>query len=381
MVSSLSTEGPNTTRKLESLIEKFFSKSDPKASNTAHKHSNNWVVLIDTSRFWFNYRHVANTLSIYHIAKNLGIPDSQILLMLADDVACNPRNRFPGEVFNNKNRQKNLYGENVEVDYRGYEVTVENFFRVLTGRHHEAVPTSKRLMSDEHSNVLLFMTGHGGDEFFKFQDQEEINSADIADVIHQMSERRRFREMLMIVDTCQAGSLFDKLYTPNVIAVGSSKRGENSYSHHSDLDIGVAVIDRFTYSSLEFFENRDFRHYSPSLRNWFNSYTAESLHSTPNMRYDLYPRNLDTVPITDFFGSDIKIEFQDEQYPRGNATLLSSYKPVHTNEEYKIAFPSSNDTAVEAQETEVTFENNLSIVNKNIIALFIFGVLICLFLK
>lgn len=99
------------------------------------------------------------------------------------------------------------------------------------------------------------------------------------------------------------------------------------------------------------------------------------------MRYDLYPRNLDTVPITDFFGSDIKIEFQDEQYPRGNATLLSSYKPVHTNEEYKIAFPSSNDTAVEAQETEVTFENNLSIVNKNIIALFIFGVLICLFLK
>lgn len=230
MVSSLSTEGPNTTRKLESLIEKFFSKSDPKASNTAHKHSNNWVVLIDTSRFWFNYRHVANTLSIYHIVKNLGIPDSQILLMLADDVACNPRNRFPGEVFNNKNRQKNLYGENVEVDYRGYEVTVENFFRVLTGRHHEAVPTSKRLMSDEHSNVLLFMTGHGGDEFFKFQDQEEINSADIADVIHQMSERRRFREMLMIVDTCQAGSLFDKLYTPNVIAVGSSKRGENSYS-------------------------------------------------------------------------------------------------------------------------------------------------------
>lgn len=26
-----------------------------------------------------------------------------------------------------------MYGSNVEVDYRGYEVTVENFMRVLTG--------------------------------------------------------------------------------------------------------------------------------------------------------------------------------------------------------------------------------------------------------
>ena len=211
---------------LEHELEKFFSNSEKQNQ----KHSNNWAVLINSSRFWFNYRHIANTLSFYHIVKKLGIPDSQIVLMLADDVACNPRNRFPGEVFNNKNRQKNVYGENVEVDYRGYEVTVEQFFRVLTGRHSDSVPTSKRLMSDEHSNVLLFMSGHGGDEFFKFQDQEEINSADIADVVQQMADRKRFKEMLMIVDTCQAGSLFDKLYTPNVLAVGSSRRGENSYS-------------------------------------------------------------------------------------------------------------------------------------------------------
>ena len=45
-----------------------------------------------TSRFWFNYRHVANTLSFYHTVKRLGIPDSHIVLMLADDIPCNPRN-------------------------------------------------------------------------------------------------------------------------------------------------------------------------------------------------------------------------------------------------------------------------------------------------
>ena len=53
--------------------------------------------------------------------------------MLADDVACNPRNKFPGCVFANAGRQLDLYGDNIEVDYRGYEVKVENFLRVLTG--------------------------------------------------------------------------------------------------------------------------------------------------------------------------------------------------------------------------------------------------------
>ena len=32
-----------------------------------------------------------------------------------------------------RNHKLNLYGTNIEVDYRGYEVSVENFLRVLTG--------------------------------------------------------------------------------------------------------------------------------------------------------------------------------------------------------------------------------------------------------
>merc|ERR1711884_383021 len=85
-------------------------------------HTNNWAVLVDTSRFWFNYRHVANVLSIYRSVKRLGIPDSQIILMVADDMACNPRNPRPATVFNNANENINVYGDDVEVDYRGYEV-------------------------------------------------------------------------------------------------------------------------------------------------------------------------------------------------------------------------------------------------------------------
>ena len=69
----------------------------------------------------------------YRTVKRLGIPDSNIILMLADDAACNARNSFPGSVYANPGRGLDLYGDNIEVDYRGYEVTVENFIRVLTG--------------------------------------------------------------------------------------------------------------------------------------------------------------------------------------------------------------------------------------------------------
>jgi GPI-anchor transamidase subunit K len=96
-------------------------------------HSSNWAVLVCTSRYWFNYRHMSNTLSFYRTVKRLGIPDSNIILMLADDMACNARNSFPGQIFNSEDHVLNLYGTDVEVDYRGYDVTVENFIRVLTG--------------------------------------------------------------------------------------------------------------------------------------------------------------------------------------------------------------------------------------------------------
>jgi len=157
----------------------------------ASEHTSNWAVLVSTSRFWFNYRHLANVLSLYRTVKRLGIPDSQIILMLPDDMACNPRNAFPGNVFNNADRALDLYGDNIEVDYRGYEVTVESFIRLMTDRVGPDMPRSKRLMTDERSNILVYMTGHGGNEFLKFQDAEEISAFDLADAFGQMWEKKR----------------------------------------------------------------------------------------------------------------------------------------------------------------------------------------------
>ncbi|MCJ1477438.1 glycosylphosphatidylinositol anchor biosynthesis [Lambiella insularis] len=277
-------------------------------------HTSNWAVLVSTSRFWFNYRHLANVLSLYRTVKRLGIPDSQILLLLPDDMACNPRNAFAGSVYNNAGRQIDLYGSNIEVDYRGYEVTVENFIRLLTDRLDGDVPRGKRLGSDSGSNVLIYMTGHGGKEFLKFQDSEEIGAWDLADAFEQMWEKRRYREMLFMIDTCQANTMYTKFYSPNIIATGSSALDQSSYSHHADNDVGVAVIDRYTYYNLEFLEEVKVGS-EVTVGQLFDSYDEAKIHSQPGVRWDLFRGGEEEGRrrlVMDFFGNVQGVELEDE---------------------------------------------------------------------
>ncbi|NXT11120.1 GPI8 transamidase, partial [Prunella fulvescens] len=258
-------------------------------------HTNNWAVLVCTSRFWFNYRHVANTLSVYRSVKRLGIPDSHIVLMLADDMACNPRNPKPATVFSHKNMELNVYGDDVEVDYRSYEVTVENFLRVLTGRIPPSTPRSKRLLSDDRSNILIYMTGHGGNGFLKFQDSEEITNVELADAFEQMWQKRRYNELLFIIDTCQGASMYERFYSPNIMALASSQVGEDSLSvsRFIVLNEGQDVIVPVGFQ--------------------FQVCPKSLCVSTPGHRTDLFQRDPQSVLITDFFGSVRKVEITTER--------------------------------------------------------------------
>ncbi|CAG8889540.1 unnamed protein product [Penicillium nalgiovense] len=273
-------------------------------SAVAAEHTSNWAVLVSTSRFWFNYRHLANVLSLYRTVKRLGIPDSQIILMLPDDMACNPETPFLAP---------------------GYEVTVENFIRLLTDRLDEDVPRSKRLGSDAGSNVLVYMTGHGGDQFLKFQDAEEIGAWDLADAFGQMWEKKRYHELLFMIDTCQANTMYTHFYSPNIVATGSSEIDQSSYSHHADNDVGVAVIDRWTYYVLEFLETQVTSVTSKlNLGDLFDSYDESKIHSQPGVRWDLFPGGeqegrLRTV--VDFFGNVQNVEVEN-----ANATEPGSLK-------------------------------------------------------
>lgn len=189
---------------------------------------------------------------------------------------------------------------------------MENFLRVLTGRVPPSTPRSKRLLSDDRSNILIYMTGHGGNGFLKFQDSEEITNIELADAFEQMWQKRRYNELLFIIDTCQGASMYERFYSPNIMALASSQVGEDSLSHQPDPAIGVHLMDRYTFYVLEFLEEINPASQT-NMNDLFQVCPKSLCVSTPGHRTDLFQRDPKNVLITDFFGSVRKVEITTEK--------------------------------------------------------------------
>ena len=278
--------------------QRQHSRQNARTNLSPGNHTRNAAVLVSSSRYWHNYRHVSNVLSLYNVLKTGGkFTDDNIILMIADDIPCDGRNPHKNGIFPEYARTgtgNSVYNADVEIDYRGTDVTVENFLRVLVGRHEEGETPSRMLDLTPDTNLVVFLvrtacvdyprslcfvsqliaqssssisftsqTGHGGESFFKFQDGEELMTQDITDAFQQMNRIGRYKEILFIADTCQAFTLNptdpkvlpDIGALPNVMTVASSLQGQNSYAHHSDPEIGQSVVDRYTYNFVENLKN------------------------------------------------------------------------------------------------------------------------------
>ncbi|KAL7516416.1 hypothetical protein ACHAWX_001436 [Stephanocyclus meneghinianus] len=336
------------------LLPKFSQNSSLQTGN----HTSNVAIIVSSSRYWFNYRHVTNALSMYHLLKRGGFSDDNIVLMLADDIPCNMRNVYRGKIFSRGARggQGEDLMNNVEIDYYGTDVTVDAFLRVLLGRplggegesdgaHQRSLPKM-----DQNTNVLVYLTGHGGDNFFKFQDGEELMSHDIASAFSQMYQSRQYNEILFISDTCQAFTMADKISVPNVFSVGSSMKGQNSYASHTDSEVGQSVIDRYSKVVKDFVDDAvsmtvdlASRDDENGILHPIDSATVavmerlnihDALVRVPTMHGDLgndskvgftdhlCSRSMNKVPLSDFFAATTTIREQHIRQTKGTVASL-----------------------------------------------------------
>ena len=130
-----------------------------------------------------------------------------------------------------------------------------------------------------------------------------------------------------MIDTCQANTMYGAFYTPNIIATGSSALHQSSYSHHADQDVGVAVIDRWTYYNLEFLEEQITSTSSNvTLGQLFDSYDPVKVHSDAGIRYDLFEGGEDEArrrKVVDFFGNVQGVEVDE---PKSEEDNLAEWK-------------------------------------------------------
>ena len=100
--------------------------------------------------------------------------------MIADPMQCNSRNPHYGKIVtqeSNCDLYKQLLPfrirmENVFVAYSHDDVSLETFFKVLFNDLPSSISTRRRLNSNKNSTLLIFLNGHGGENFMKFQVME-----------------------------------------------------------------------------------------------------------------------------------------------------------------------------------------------------------------
>lgn len=289
----------------------------------------NFAVVISTSRYWSNYRDKTNMGVFYHTLKQHGVGDGRIVSMFSEEIACHPRNPFPGQIYEGSPRTGSL-ARTGGVEIRGSEISREKFFKFLHKRQPPYTPRSNRLVTESDSRILVYFTGHSAVGYTKFQDLEDVDANDVAHALEHLWQTQSYSNLLWIGDTCRAASIHNAFYSPGLIAIGSSNEVDKSYSLPNVPEIGESVMDRFTLASRVAFErlkrNLTVREYVGGMDpKWLGAeVTHKVTELTPGLESELIEFFGDSDQITRL---DIQIgqwlRAQSSTFPRSDSSVLS----------------------------------------------------------
>lgn len=194
----------------------------------------NYGILVNCSKNYTNFRHMADIQLVYNVLLRNGFKSSDILMLFNEDQIQDQRNKQVGT----------LMIHNVEIKYHKIKPTVfdaPSLISMLRLRHR------KFTHLDENDNLLIFICGHGKNQFLKICDIYCLFKDDIMDILKELS--RRLNNIMLVLDTCEAESLIDFQHIPeNALVVCSSSHTESAYSLNVDRRLGISPADELAYS-------------------------------------------------------------------------------------------------------------------------------------
>lgn len=215
------------------------------------------ALLINTSKNFFNYRHMSNIQSFKFTLMAAGFPESQIHSICREDPFFDIRNTA---------QHKILLSSNVSIEHSNLSIedlTDQYILNLLNLRHKFLYKLS------ENDNILIYICGHAATEFFKICDKYYMFTDDIMTALVYLS--KRVKRAVIILDTCQASSLIKPSeIPPNICVITTSNADEFSYSSIYVPSLGVSTIDDFGFSIFNRGLNLD-----SSLKSYFNGISDE----------------------------------------------------------------------------------------------------------
>ncbi|XP_047493360.1 legumain-like [Penaeus chinensis] len=217
-----------------------------------------WAVLVAGSATWMNYRHQADVCHAYQILHQHGVPDDHIIVMMEDDIANSRANPKPGVVINRPDGP-NVY-EGVPKDYTGMDVTPENFLKVLSGDAAglQGVGSGKVLKSGPNDRVFVNLVDHGAPGIFGFP-RSFLHARNFSDAILAMHRNKQYKEMVIYLESCESGSMFQNLLPDDidVYALSAANATQPSYACYMDEHLHTFLGDVFSIKWMEDTDRED----------------------------------------------------------------------------------------------------------------------------
>jgi legumain len=212
----------------------------------------NWAVLVAGSNGWYNYRHQADVCHSYQVLHDHGIPDSNIIVFMYDDIAQNTQNPTKGVIINHPNGKDVYHG--VPHDYNGKDVTPTNFLNVLLGNKAamQGIGSGKVLESGPDDNVFIFYTDHGAVGLVAFP-TGVLYAKDLNTTIAKMHSQNMYKQMVIYIESCESGSMLEHLLPNNIniYATTASNAEESSYACYYDAKRETYLGDVYSVVWME----------------------------------------------------------------------------------------------------------------------------------
>lgn len=206
-----------------------------------------WALLVAGSNGFGNYRHQADVCHAYQILHANGIPDENIIVMMYDDIANNEDNPTPGIIINHPGGP-NVY-QGVPKDYTGADVNAQNFLNVLSGNKiaMQGIGSGRVIESGPDDVLFVNFVDHGGPGVLYFPN-DELMADKLIKTISKMNANSKYAKLILYVEACHAGSMFDNLLpdTTNVFVLSAADPHESSYACYYDEQRETYLGDVFS---------------------------------------------------------------------------------------------------------------------------------------
>jgi legumain len=191
------------------------------------------------------------------------MPASRIIVLAYDDIANDYSNPFPGKIFNKpdpKGKGVDVYAS-CKIDYKGGDVTPENFLNVLKGdaTANKGKGNGRVLASTASDKVFVYFTDHGATGLIAFP-SGELYANDMIDALKYMHDNNMYKRLVFYLEACESGSMFDKILPNNweIYATTAANPNESSWATYCSPDdkingksIGSCLGDEYSVIWME----------------------------------------------------------------------------------------------------------------------------------